>query len=367
MDKYINLAESILRELCIIPAPSHCEDMRVEYLKNKLSLLGICDFYVDQAKNVVIEFPAEGTDETVIIEGHTDVVFPDTATLPFREDEEKLYCPGIGDDTVAVAMLVAEMKKLKAENKKPKTNIVIVLNSCEEGLGNLKGTKEILNKYGKKVSEFITFDGMYDYIVNKSVGSHRYQVTVKTEGGHSFNDFGNQNSANVLAMGISMIYDTKIPEPYGKTTYNVGMISGGTSVNTIIQEASMLCEYRSDNISGLQFMEQRFNAVFDEMRKYADVEVKLVGERPCAEGLSEEKQAKLDEIYAKIIEKHINKDVVFNSGSTDCNIPHSMGIPAVCLGCYQGGGAHTRDEWMYKNSIPIGFSIVSEVVENYFE
>lgn len=367
MDKYISLSDTLLRELCVIPAPSHFEDERVEYLKRRLPQLGICDFEVDEAKNVIIKFTCEGTDDTVVIEGHTDVVFPDTTTLPFHEDEKNIYCPGIGDDTVAVAMLIAEIKKLIDENKKPKTNVIIVLNSCEEGLGNLLGTKTIMQKYGKKVTEFITFDGMCDRIVNKSVGSHRYKVTVKTKGGHSFNDFGNENAANVLARGISMIYDTVLIGHKGKTTYNVGTISGGTSVNTIIQEASMLCEYRSDNIDGLMFMERRFQAVFEDMRKFAEVEVELVGKRPCAKNLDELTQADLDKKCASILENLIGKPVIFNSGSTDCNIPHSMGIPAVCLGCYYGGGAHTREEYIEKSSIPIGFKIVSHIVESYFE
>ena len=365
MEKYRKLILGILKELMIIPAPSGHEDKRAEYCLEKLREFGFENAYVDNAKNVIVEW-GEG-EETVIYAAHTDVVFPDTDVLPYTEDKKYIRCPGCGDDTVAVSMLMVSMKKLIEENKKPTKKIIFVLNACEEGLGNLKGTREVVERYGKSIKEFYTFDGCYNHVVDKSVGSHRYEVTVKTEGGHSFGDFGNLNAAEVLADGIRAIYDIKIPDFEGKTTYNVGIISGGTSVNTIIQEASMLCEYRSDNFEALEYMKNEFAKIFEMMKSRTDVTVKLVGERQTMKGVDKQKQKELTDYCVAVQEKHTGLKVKTESGSTDCNIPHSLGIPAVCVGEYLGGGAHTREEWLDKDSIPAGFEIVYEITARYFE
>lgn len=365
MEYYQALAETILRQLCVIPAPSHQEDLRVAYCVGKLKEFGFTDVFVDDAKNVICEIKAEPSDKTVVFAAHTDVVFPDTEPLPLREDDANIYCPGSGDDTVCVAQLMSVMKWIKDTGMKPRCNAVFVFNSCEEGLGNLKGIRAVMERYGSSVIAFFTFDGQYNAVVDRSVGSHRYQVTVKTKGGHSFNDFGNENAARVLAEGIQMIYGISVPKG-GKTTYNVGLISGGTSVNTIVQEASMLCEYRSESSENLDIMKDAFMEVFASIERSAEVEVVLVGDRPGMKHVDPAAQKALSDLCAKIQQKHGGIEPVRNSGSTDCNIPHSMGIPAVCAGTYLGGGAHTREEWVEKASIPIGVAIVADIVATYF-
>ncbi len=367
MNTYIPLVNEIIRELAVIPAPSHQEELRAEYCLNKLKSFGIETAFIDEAKNVILEFPCEETEDTVVFQAHTDVVFPDTAPLPLTEDEEKIYCPGVFDDTVSVALLLGVIKKLKDEGRKPCKRVVIALNSCEEGLGNLKGTKAIMARYGSVVKAFFTFDGIYSTVGNVSVGSHRYKVTVRTEGGHSFNAFGNENAARVLAEGIRLIYAIPLPPYEGKTTYNVGHISGGTSVNTIVQEASMLCEYRSDNYQSLAYMKEQFSAVFAKMAEFdADIQVDLVGERPCMKGVDPKAQAELTDFCLNIQKKHYGGEVKTRPASTDCNIPHSMGIPAVCVGACMGKGAHTREEYLEKSSIPIGFQIAWDIIGHYF-
>ena len=192
-------------------------------------------------------------------------------------------------------------------------------------------------------------------------------MTVKTEGGHSYGAFGNENAARVLAKGIDLIYQIPLPPYEGKTTYNVGYISGGTSVNTIIQEASMLCEYRSENHRNLSYMKEQFEEVFKKMAAFdATVEVELVGERPCMKGVDPEAQKKLTDLCLKIQQKYCKEEVLPRSCSTDCNIPHSMGIPAVCVGACCGKGAHTREEWLDKSSIANGFSVAWELINHYF-
>jgi len=366
MEQYQELAKTIHRELCVIPAPSHYEEQRAVYCLEKLKSFGFEQAYIDEAKNVICEIKGEGSGKTVIFAAHTDVVFPDTEPLPLWEDEKNIYCPGCGDDTVCVAQLMSVMKRIRDTGKEPLYNVVFVLNACEEGLGNLKGIRAVMERYGSTVSAFLTFDGKYNAVVDRSVGSHRYNVTVKTRGGHSFNDFGNENAARVLAKGIQMIYE--IPIPAGKkTTCNVGLISGGTSVNTIAQEASMLCEYRSESSENLDYMKEAFYKIFAAMEETAAVEVELVGDRPGMKHVDPAEQKALTDLAAQIQQKHSGIEPARDSGSTDCNIAHSMGIPAVCVGTYLGGGAHTRQEWVEKASIPVGVSIIADIVEAYFQ
>lgn len=366
MKKYYELTDKLWRELCVIPSPSHHEDKRAKYIIDVLSSWGLTP-EIDDAKNVIVKFGGK-LPETVVFEAHTDIVFPDTDELPFFEDDKNVYCPGCGDDTAGVAALMAVVKYISDIGKTPENTLLIVFNACEEGLGNLKGTRTVMERFGKNVVAFYTFDGIYNELSNMSIGSHRYRVTVKTEGGHSYSKFGNKNAISIISRGVSRIYDLKVPESGGKTTYNVGTISGGTSVNTIAQSAEMLCEYRSENYKNLLYMKGKFEEIFEYMKSLGgDVTVELVGDRPCMKDVDKVKMHELKELCKSIQKKHAGCEVLEVSESTDCNIPHFMGIPAVCVGTYMGGGAHTREEWVEKTSIPKGFDIIKDIAMNYFE
>ncbi|MBR4173476.1 MAG: M20/M25/M40 family metallo-hydrolase [Clostridia bacterium] len=366
MQKYYDLTDKLWRELCAIPAPSHHEEKRAEYIKNVLASWGISS-EIDGAKNVIVKIDGKSP-EIVLFEAHTDTVFPDMESLPFSEDEKNVYCPACGDDTVAVAQLMAATKYIKDSGKTPKYTLLIVFNACEEGLGNLKGTRTLLERFGKNVVAFFIFDGIYTELANVSVGSHRYKVTVMAEGGHSYSRFGNKNAIDIISRGISKIYDIKVPENGIKTTYNVGTISGGTSVNTIAQKAEMLCEYRSESYDNLMYMKEKFEEIFDYMKTLGgEVTIELVGDRPCMRDVDSEKMRELTEIGKSIQKKYTGCEIEEISESTDCNIPHFMGIPAVCIGTYMGGGAHTREEWLEKASVPVGFDIVRDILLNYFD
>lgn len=363
MQKYYDLTDKLWRELCAIPAPSHHEERRAKYISDILSSWGI-NAEIDGVNNVIVKLDGEKSD-IAVFEAHTDTVFPDMKALPFSEDDKNVYCPACGDDTVAVAQLLAVIKYISDIGKKPLHTLLFVLNSCEEGLGNLMGTKAVLEKFGKDVSAFYTFDGTYDGISNLSVGSHRYKVTVRTEGGHSYSRFGNKNAIDILSRAVSRIYDLKVPSG-AKTTYNVGTISGGTSVNTIAQSAEMLCEYRSVSYDNLMYMKQKFEEIFEYLKSFGcEVTVELVGDRPCMRNVDKEKMREMTEFCKAIQKKYTHREITEVSESTDCNIPHFLGIPAVCVGTYMGGGAHTREEWVEKASVPIGFNIIRDIVMQY--
>lgn len=366
MQKYYDLTDKLWRELCKIPSPSYHEEKRAKYISDVLSSWNIKS-ETDSVNNVIVKLEGNVPD-TIVFAAHTDTVFPDTEPFEIVEDDKNVYCPACGDDTAGVAALMAALKYISDIGEMPEYTLLFVFNSCEEGLGDLTGTKAIMKRYGKDVLAFFSFDGRYNGLYNMSVGSHRYKVTVKTEGGHSYSKFGNKNALHILSRGISMIYDLKVPETGGKTTYNVGTAMGGTSVNSIAQSAEMLCEYRSESYENLLYMKQKFEEIFEYMKSLGgEIEIKQVGDRPCMKDVDKDKMRVLTELCKSVQKKHTGCEVEEHSGSTDCNIPHFMGIPAVGVGTYMGGGAHTREEWVEKASIPKGFDITRDIVMKYFE
>lgn len=359
-----NLLYETLRELCAIPAPSHHEEARAEYCKDWLARAGLEGVYIDEALNVICPIGCEGSDAITVIVAHTDTVFPDTEPMPYSDDGKIIRCPGVGDDTSSLAVLLLTAKYFYEKGIRPAGGVLFVCNSCEEGLGNLKGTRQLFRDFEGRIARFISYDGRIGHIANRCVGSHRYEVEVATEGGHSWGAFGNKNAIAELSAIVNAIYAIDVPQiGESRTTYNVGSIEGGTSVNTIAQSAKMLCEYRSDTLECLSIMKAQFERIFRAAaeRDGVTVKVTLVGERPCMGNVDLAKIERMEEICAEIHERIYGGEVGYGAASTDCNIPLSLGIPALCTGVFIGGGAHTREEWVEKASLPVGLEIGIEM------
>ena len=359
----------LIRDLCAIPAPSNHEEKRAEFCKNWFEANGGRNVEIDDALNVICPYGVTEDNDVIVFMAHTDTVFPDLEPLPFREENGKYYCPGVCDDTANLAVLMIASRYFMQCGKEPKMGLVFVANSGEEGLGNLKGSRAICDRYGDRMKELITLDGVsMNALVNEAVGSHRYRVTIRTEGGHSFGKFGNRNAIRCMASLIDSLYSVKVPEENGsKTTYNVGIISGGTSVNTIAQECEMLYEYRSDNKNCLAAMEKMFYAMIEAYRATGiEVEAERIGERPCASDMDPERWNALMNRAAGSIRDVLGMEASFYSGSTDCNIPLSRGIPAVCMGVCVGAGCHTRSEWLEVSSLYDGGRLFMDFLADYF-
>ena len=217
------------------------------------------------------------------------------------------------------------------------------------------------------MKEFITLDGPMDKLVTRAVGSMRYQVEIRTRGGHSYGDFGQPNAIARMAELIAKLY--QIPVPKGaKTTFNVGTISGGTSVNTIAQQAQMLYEFRSESRDNLKYMEEQFMELIHQAEDMEDMEVSLtlVGERPCGGDVEEEAQEELLDRARRTVQEIVGVKPQESAGSTDCNIPLSLGIPSVCAGAYYGKGAHTREEYVEMSSLLDGCRLALSLVLDHF-
>lgn len=361
INDHINEHIALLKELAAIPAPSHREDARVRFILDLMRGLQV-GAYADCAKNVIVPFGCENGGDFSVYSAHTDVVFPDETPLPVREEAGKLYAPGVGDDTANVAALISIVRFIKEKGleKEIRSPFMIVFNSCEEGLGNLKGVRQIMKDHGARVRELVSFDcPLEEGVIVGAVGSERWRIRAVTRGGHSYFDFGSPNAIHRMAGLISGLYAQPIPsDGRGKTTFNAGVITGGTSVNTIAQSAELLYEYRSEDRESLAAM--RFSLsrlVAEASRDGAEFTAELIGERPCSGGVDTEKLAALAERCESAVFAVTGKRMKRSSASTDANIPLSMGVPAVTFGLYSGAGEHTRGEWLELSSLAPGLEI----------
>ena len=359
---------ALIRQLCAIPAPSHREERRAAFIRDWFTARDM-HAQIDEAKNVQIPMGLDEHEDIVVVMAHTDTVFPDMEPMPMREEGGRLYCPGVGDDTTNLAAMMCLAEALHKRGLAPRCGVLFVANACEEGLGNLKGSKHIMKTFGPRVKAFLSLDGDQTSVCAHAVGSSRYRITATTQGGHSFANFGRRNAIAVLAGLIDALYAQNVPRVGDSlTTYNVGVIDGGTSVNTIAQRAQMLYEYRSDSAACLERMEAQMREIIARKTpKDAQVSVELIGLRPCARDVREAEQAALVDRCCAALERYVGVKPAVCSGSTDCNIPLSMGVPSACFGVYRGEGEHTREEWVALDSICAGMQAAASVLLHWFE
>jgi acetylornithine deacetylase/succinyl-diaminopimelate desuccinylase-like protein len=350
---------SLLKQLAAIPAPSHHEHKRAEFIRNWLYQQGADVVILDSACNVLLPFGCKNRDDITVYMAHTDVVFPDTTPLPVVERDGKLLAPGVGDDTANVVSLMMCAKFIFEHRLQPSEPVLLVFNSCEEGLGNLKGVRQLMADYTGRIREVVSFDLTWSTLVTRAVGSERWKVQVTTCGGHSYNSFGNPNAIACLSTLIGKLYQQPIPTaPDQKTTYNVGTILGGTSVNTIAQEAEMTYEYRSDDQSCLTQMRQQFLALVESVQnEQAVFHLTPIGNRPCGGSVAPQALSSLLDRCSSAVKTVTGLTPAPCSLSTDANLPLSLGIPATTVGLYQGALEHTREEYVLLDSLSPGLNI----------
>ena len=354
---------ALLRELARIPAPTRNEARRAAFVRDWLLAAGARpeDVRIDAAGNVVLTLAGADRRRASLYSAHLDVVAMDEETLPFREDGERMYAPGVGDDTANLVGLLMAAKWLLSNKPQLKHDVLIVANTCEEGLGNLDGTRGLmrdLDAAGIRIVSFASFDLYLGQHITRAVGSHRWRVACRTRGGHSWEDAGQPSAIEALCRVVAGLYAISVPEG-SKTTVNAGTISGGTTVNAIAAEAEALLEYRSASQESLAYMRKAFGRVLDDVRgDGVEVEAELIGERPASLATDPAGQEALVAAGDEAVRELAGTEPRHQESSTDANIPLSLGIPAHTLGAVRGALLHTRDEWIEKASLEPGLALI---------
>jgi acetylornithine deacetylase/succinyl-diaminopimelate desuccinylase-like protein len=343
------------RELTEIPAPPFGEGTRSEWLRQRFIALGLENVLADDLGNVFgLLHPADAS-PVVGVSAHLDTVFPSGTNLDTREDGDKLYGPGISDNAAGVVAMLAVASALKRTQLHAETNVVFIGNVGEEGEGNLRGMRHVFSSSPWKdcLRSLLVIDGAgTDTYVTQALGSRRFEISFRGPGGHSWSDFGVPNPIVVLARALARFSEVHLPES-PRTTYNLGVIHGGTSVNSIPESATVRVDLRSASREELQKLEERLRECVTEAwsevplaYRAGETKVRLafecIGDRPAAELPSD---ARILQVV-RAVDKHLRVQSFPRLASTDANVPLSLGKEATTIGAGgDGGGAHTMREW----------------------
>ena len=339
--------------LCQIPAPPFKEEARgAEYAK-RLRALGY-PVTIDQVGNVIATRKGTGGGQRFVLAAHLDTVFPEGTDVTVKREGTKLMGAGIGDDCRGLAVVLAVARAMALAKVTTTGDIVFVGNVGEEGPGNLRGTRHLFKEQtAGPIDSFISVDGVGFGAVSRAVGSNRYLVTFAGPGGHSFGAFGMPNPIHAMGRAIALIGDLQVPA-HPKTTFNVGIVEGGTSVNSISFKAIMQVDLRSESAEELARLDAAFRRAVEQSTQ-AEIarwpaskagltaELTDMGQRPAG--------AQPDTLWLFVAAQRAAATLGIpvpqpSTSSTDANVPISLGIPALSLdGGGSGGGAHSLGEW----------------------
>src|SRR3954451_620433 len=335
-----------------IPAPPYKEKVRAEYYLKRFVELGFKDASIDAEGNVIALRKGSGGGPKLVVSAHLDTVFPEGTDVTVKEKDGVILAPGIGDDSRGLAAVLSLIQAMNANQVTTVGDVLFVGTVGEEELGNLRGVKALFRDHGD-IDGFISIDGLgITRIVNQGTGSHRYELIFKGPGGHSFQEFGLPSAIHAMGRAIASISDLETPSD-PKTTFTVGTVSGGTSVNAIAGEARMAVDMRSDSTEELLKLEARLldlvkQAVAEENARWNSdkmtIEIKLIGDRPAGIVAMDSPIVQATQRAVSVITG--GPRVTFAGSSTDSNLAMSLGIPAVTIGGGgDGGNWHSRNEW----------------------
>lgn len=348
-------------KVCEIPAPTFQEAKRGEWFKQRFTELGMKNVRVDKVGNVLGERPGKGAGPVLVLAAHLDTVFPENTDVKVKREGSILKSPGIGDDCRGLAVILAVIRALNEAKIETDGTIIFVANVGEEGLGDLRGVRHLFNEELKgRATHFISVDGVGLTLTNTAVGVVRYRATFHGPGGHSYGAFGLPSPIHAMGRAIEKISRFEVPKQ-PKTTFNVGKIEGGTSVNSIAHTAWMEVDMRSESAAELDKLEAKFKqtiqASVDEENQARPnkspitVDLKMVSQRPA--GLQPADSAIVKTALAADAALGIKSQL--RSGSTDSNIPISLKFPALTIdGGGDGKGAHSLDEYFDATNSHVG-------------
>ena len=345
-------------ELARIPAPPFHEDARAAWLIEQFEKLGLTEVHRDEIGNVVAFHPGKQS-SVVSISAHIDTVFPAGTELNIRQQGPRLYGPGISDNAAGVTALLAIAAACAQFRLPHNSGLLFLGNVGEEGEGDLRGVRHIFtgSPWKDKIEGSVVVDGAgSDTIVAEALGSRRFEVIIRGPGGHSWSDFGAPNPIAALAQAVHLFSQTRVPSS-PKTTFNVGVIEGGTSVNSIPESARMRVDIRSASAMEIERLEMELRRAVEHAATEEDararhsnaqiltrlhVEFRAIGNRPAGQLPA---NARILQI-ARAVDAYLGNSAQVQRASTDANIPLSLGREAIAIGAGgQGGGAHTLQEW----------------------
>jgi tripeptide aminopeptidase len=343
-----------------IPAPPFKEERRAAYFLEQLKARGLEDAYIDSEGNAIGIRKGSGNGPLLLIAAHLDTVFPEGVDTTVRFHDGRYYAPGIGDDTRGLAAMLSVIDILNDSGIETDADIMFAGNVGEEGRGDLRGIKAIFRDH-PSIDGFISIDGVrMGRITNGGTGSRRFEFRFKGPGGHSFGAFGLASAIHAMGRAIAKIGDLETPSS-PKTTFTVGTVAGGTSVNSIAADAVFAIDMRSNDRHQLALLEQRakdaaLEAVAEENARWNSGEITvdfvLIGDRPVGQTPGD---SPLVQLTALAFEELGVEFRGLSISSTDSNVPMSLGIPAITIdGGGQGGGAHSPDEWFIPTDSHLG-------------
>jgi tripeptide aminopeptidase len=343
MTDLINMLLDLAVQIQQIPSPTFEEVQRAEFVRAKLSIEGLQDVQTDTAGNVLARLPGQGKAPPLIISAHLDTVFPAETNLASWREDDRLFGPGIGDNSLGLAALFGILWILRENKFFPAGDIWFVANTCEEGLGNLRGMSTIVERFGKDIKAYLVLEGMaFGHVYHRSTGVRRYKITCCTGGGHAWTDYGKPSAIHELAKLITQITALQLPSS-PRTTLNAGKIAGGTSVNTLAPEAWLELDLRSEDAQALANLIHSVEDLVSAAGKSGVwFDMDQIGERPAGEISAKHPLIQL----AMACVRSQGGEPALTVGSTDANIPLSKGYPALVLGVTTGGGAHTSKEYI---------------------
>ncbi len=360
LHQVLNLAVEIQQ----IPAPTFAEGQRSRFIKDQFNQEGLSNVDLDSLGNVFLRIPGIGKTQSIVVSAHSDTVFPIKTDLTITRKSNSIQGPGIGDNSLGVAGLFGLLWQIKQDGLILPGDLWLVANVCEEGLGDLKGMQAVVDRFGEKPLAYIIIEGMaLGQVYHRGLGVQRYRITARGTGGHSWVDYGRLSAIHELATLVTRISGLELPEN-PRTTLNVGMINGGTSVNTIAAEASLQLDLRSADQEALKVLIQQVETLTREnSRPGMDFKAEIIGQRPAGEIA---KDHPLVLLALDVLKSHGIKPTL-NVGSTDANIPLSRGLPAVCIGLTTGSGAHTIEEYIHTKPLETGLSQLFDLVSGIFQ
>lgn len=345
----------LLCQIITIPSPTGQEEKKADWILDYLHRIGQTQACKDDAGNILCPVQTDGKTTFPLYNAHMDTVFSQGTDLTPHIDGHILAAPSCGDNSAGIASLLFFLTMMKNLHLTLPQGALFAFNVGEEGMGNLKGMRRIMADWGGRISEVLAVDCTFDEVVSIPVGSHRYRVAIEAQGGHSWMHFGNTSAIAAASSIIAGLYGLTVPSQ-PKTTYNIGTIRGGTTVNSIAAHAEFTADLRSESHAALSELDEAFQRIVVSARKDGiAITSTSIGERPCS---ADTDNSPLCQRIASIRRAH-GLDTRFISGSTDANIPLSLGVPAISFGVCRSHGEHTTDESLELDTIETGLQLLA--------